>query len=221
MSVWRDLVAVRAPNRWQRRVRRVSSGSRDSFSSWLVWLGCHRPVMAAMTTCSALAKALDCATVILECQKGAWYSRCTLPSVCQNCVSVAVSTPKAFIRLSVRNFYLWEHFTILTIVVSKSDLLRIFSVQSHNRLKFPYYRKRGSRLNTWRHFWKKTLNVKVLPSVHVITLSHRINTVLPICSFLKKPTVHGFNSTFQEDWMCQLVTLNISIYGQVSMSVCT
>ena len=99
--MWRDLVAVRTANRSQRRVRRVSSGSKASSSSWLVWLGCHRPVIAAMATLCALAKSLVCAIVMLECHRGAWCSRCTRPSVRQNCVSLAVSTPRDYILLRV------------------------------------------------------------------------------------------------------------------------
>ena len=58
--------------------------------------------MAAMATLWALPSDLDCATVRLECLRGAWYPRWTLPSVRQNWVNVAVSTPRFFILLSVQ-----------------------------------------------------------------------------------------------------------------------
>ena len=48
------------------------------------WLGCHLPVMAAIVTLWALARSLDWARVRLECKRGAWDSRWTLPSVLQN-----------------------------------------------------------------------------------------------------------------------------------------
>ena len=64
----------------------MSSGSKASSASCSEWLGCHRPVIAAMATLWALARAPDWATVRLECQRGAWDSRWTLPSVLQNWV---------------------------------------------------------------------------------------------------------------------------------------
>ena len=54
----RDSVAVLLANLWQSLVLQASSTWSPNLSSWSEWLGCHRPVMAAMATRWALARAL-------------------------------------------------------------------------------------------------------------------------------------------------------------------
>ena len=95
----RELVAVRYAKRLQIFILRVSSFSRPSWRSCRVCEASHRPVIAAMATLWALSRDRDWASVRLECQTGQAYSRCPLPSVFQNSVSVTSGTPRDFILL--------------------------------------------------------------------------------------------------------------------------
>ena len=100
MSWCRDFSAVDFANRRHIWTFLVASLQSPSSSSCWVREGVQCPTMAAIATLWHLSRALDWASVRLECHTGHPISRWTLPSAVQKLTRVFVSTPSVFILRS-------------------------------------------------------------------------------------------------------------------------